>query len=995
MDRLLRLLPGERRVVAPAAAAAFASAAGLTLASSSIDALLFSRGGVDDLPLLYVFLGVTMFLATLGVSVLLGRVGRGRAFLAVPAAIAAIAAGSRILLAIGVGWIYPALWLLRGASEFLLGMAVWGLAGLVTDTRQAKRFFPLIGGAAVMGQVLGGLATRPLAGWLGAENLILVWLGTLALVVALGRTLVMAAGASVRPQRRRRPSAVAEMRDGLRQALRSPLLRWMSVGSVLFSLLFFSLYLPFSRAAVARYPRPDDLAGFLGLFLGVSTAVTLVLSLLVMNRLLSRLGIPTVMMVLPVLYLAAFGVLTVASTFTILLVFRFAQVVWLQGGATSAWEAVINTVPGDRRDRMRAFLYGGPTQVGTVLAGIVTMVGERSLSPRILYAIGLVAAAAATYAMWRVRRAYAEELVIALREGRPNVFGGAPGADEPFGSVRADRAAAAVAVAAIADPDVGVRRGAAELLGGLETPDATAALVRGVHDEDPEVRATALRSLARAQAFSASDEIPDRLSDAVPEVRLAALEALGALRADRSRARALLSDPDGLVRAQAAAILLEDAGAVSSASPRSGGMEGDAEAEAVLVRLTGSPHAEARVAAHRALAASRSPEAVELARAALTDPAASVRAEAARTMAERDPIEGVDELLAIVDGGGEVLEAAGEAMRRAPERSAATVRHLAEVSASRALESRRLRDSIDGEADARLTMLRDSLSTDSQRHAVTAIRAAALLRGGGAISTALESLTADDPAQRANALEVIETMGDHELMRPLLALWESGRWAVGHPDWRERLLRDPDEWIRTCAAWATEPLDAPVADGSTIDIPADVPGGTEDEAEDEAEDQGGVPVTETLATLPLMERVLFLRRVPLFTDLPPQDLVPIASIASEQSFADADTIAEQGEPGDEMHIIVSGYVLVILRESGGHQQVLAVRAAGDVIGEMAVITGGVRMASLAAKGTVRLLSIGRRPFEAMLRERPETALALMRVLCQRLADRDATAAPVT
>ncbi|MGH3928130.1 MAG: cyclic nucleotide-binding domain-containing protein, partial [Pseudonocardiaceae bacterium] len=152
------------------------------------------------------------------------------------------------------------------------------------------------------------------------------------------------------------------------------------------------------------------------------------------------------------------------------------------------------------------------------------------------------------------------------------------------------------------------------------------------------------------------------------------------------------------------------------------------------------------------------------------------------------------------------------------------------------------------------------------------------------------------------------------------------------------------------------------------------------------------PVTETLATLPLMERVLFLRRVPLFTDLPPQDLVPIASIASEQSFGDADTIAEQGEPGDEMHIIISGYVLVILREPGGHQQVLAVRAAGDVIGEMAVITGGVRMASLAAKGTVRLLSIGRRPFEAMLRERPETSLALMRVLCQRLADRDVTVA---
>ncbi len=147
-------------------------------------------------------------------------------------------------------------------------------------------------------------------------------------------------------------------------------------------------------------------------------------------------------------------------------------------------------------------------------------------------------------------------------------------------------------------------------------------------------------------------------------------------------------------------------------------------------------------------------------------------------------------------------------------------------------------------------------------------------------------------------------------------------------------------------------------------------------------------MTQTLATLPLLERVLFLRKVPLFTDLPPQDLKPIAAIATEHSYADADTIAEQGAPGHEMHIIVSGYVMVILREPNGHQEVIAVRSEGEVIGEMAVITSAPRMASLAAKGPVRLLTIGRRDFEALLRERPETSLALMRVLCQRIADRE-------
>ena len=139
------------------------------------------------------------------------------------------------------------------------------------------------------------------------------------------------------------------------------------------------------------------------------------------------------------------------------------------------------------------------------------------------------------------------------------MFGGTPGAGEPFGLARADRAAASVAVGAMNDPDVGVRRVAAEILGDFDTPDAVPALIRGVDDDDPEVRATALRSLARTEAFAASDAVPERLSDPVPEVRLAALEALDALRADRSRARSLLADPDGLVRARAAGILLKDA----------------------------------------------------------------------------------------------------------------------------------------------------------------------------------------------------------------------------------------------------------------------------------------------------------------------------------------------------------------------------------------------------------------------------------------------------
>lgn len=158
-------------------------------------------------------------------------------------------------------------------------------------------------------------------------------------------------------------------------------------------------------------------------------------------------------------------------------------------------------------------------------------------------------------------------------------------------------------------------------------------------------------------------------------------------------------------------------------------------------------------------------------------------------------------------------------------------------------------------------------------------------------------------------------------------------------------------------------------------------------------------MTRTLATLSPMERVLFLRKVPLFATLPPPDLEPIAHIAQEHAYLDGTTIAEQGEPGDAMHIIVSGEVSVVVHagadaDAGSGEHVVAVRSSGDVVGEMAVITSEPRMAALVALGNVRVLSIERRQFESILRERPETSLAVIKVLCRRLTESQAPAAEV-
>ncbi len=953
------------------------------IGGSGIEALFFAQYGVSKLPAMYLALGVTMFVVTVAFGALLGRLGRGRACLSIPIVLALVAVLGRMALAADIAWITQALWLLQGAAQFLVSLAVWGLAGLVTDTRQAKRFFPLIGAGGVLGYVLGGLVTTPLASWIGSPNLLLVWVVTLVAVAILGARLLAIGGvAQPGPGRHRRDAGpIEQLARGFRYARGSALMRWMSLGSILFSLLFFSLYLPFSRAATDRYPDPDQLAGFFGLFFGVSTGVAFLLSLLVTNRLLSRFGVPTVLLVLPLLYVVAFGVLTIDASFATLALFRFIQVAWLSGGALSSWEAVINTVPTDRRDQTRAFLYGGPTQVGTVLAGVIALVGT-SLSPTMLFGVGLASAVIATVAMIGVRRAYPRELVKALREGRPHVFDAAPVGGASLGFTRADHTTLVAARDALADPDARVRRVAAHLLGDLGPQDAEELLISCLRDDDAGVRANAIASLARSGSMQALPAILGCADDPDTSVRRATVEAVTALgTTDESAAailRSLVHDADLIVRTRAAAALVTR------------GL--DPSAITTLRELARSDADEVRSSALRSMRGLHAPGLVDVALEGMSDPVAAVRAEAAWALASLDPDRALDPLVeALADEQPLVRAAVAHALGTigppavgavagsltAPNRRdgalialehlpldghADEVHELAVTMVRQAVESHRLGTAIDVGADPRLALLRDSLLSRSEHQAILGLRAASVLGGGSAMSVALENLSVTDVAQRANALEVIESVGARELVRPLLSMWDGSPPTIDPGMLIERLRNDPDDWIRACTELALplEPDGPPRPEGATM--------------------------TRTLATLSPMERVLFLRDVPLFSALPPPDLQPIAAIADEHAYRDGETIVEQGEAGDAMHIIVSGEVSVVVREPSGHERVVAVRRSGDVVGEMAVITNEPRIATLMTRGDVRVLSIARPQFESILRERPETAIGVIRVLSQRLAE---------
>ena len=942
---ILRIRPGEGRMVGSVVGLLFVASAGLTIGESGVNALFFERIGPDALPVMYLAQGVTGLVAMLVLTGSLARFDRRRAYVVMPALLAAVVVVERAVVATDVTWIYRVLWLTVAVATLVQSVYLWGAAGAVTDTRRAKRLFPLFGSGAILGSVVGGLLTGPLAATIGVRNLLLVWAACLVGACVLGAgVLGLRRHVRVVARRARRRSSVRrDLAQGLSFVRRSPLLMWMTAAGVLFSVLFYSLFLPFAQAATARYPDPEALAGFLGIFGAGVTIVAFLISILFANRLLAWLGAAAVILVLPVLYGGSFGILLASSALTTLVVTRAVVMVWLQGVASPAWETLINVVPEVRRDQVRAFITGGPSQTGTAIAGLLTLAGQQALSPKLLSVIGLAVAGLTIWVAWRIRRSYTGALVDALRAGRPSVFEGRPVQGTPV-VLELDATAMGLALEASHDADPRVRRLGVELLAASDDPRARVELEDRATDEDAMVRALAIEGLTGSEAIE-GPVLAAALRDEEAVVRLSAVEAL----ADRSpdtlvadRLGPLEADRDPGVAAAACVALL-------GGPSRPGAIER-------LSRLLADDGTEVRVEVVRRLRRADPDDAVKFASPMLEDPSPAVRAEALRALASAAPEVALSPALAALEGPDVSLrDVALEALRRLDLRQNVTaIERLARTRASLAHQDLMLTAAIPPER-AETELLRTAVLERGRSHAVVALSAISLVsRDGDAIRAALDNLRATEPGQLANALETLEVTEHRSLAAPLLPLWEqTANTTAPREDWIELVAQDPDPLIRSCVELVR------------------------------TTDQRGEAMARSRTTMSPMERVLALRTIPLFQDLSTVDLRRLADLAEERAFADGEVISSEGEIGDELHLVLAGTVAVT-RGGTGSAATVARRGPGEVVGEMSIITRNPRVASLVAEGDVRTIRIGRQEFESMIRERPDVSLAMMRVLAERL-----------
>ncbi|MBN1658814.1 MAG: cyclic nucleotide-binding domain-containing protein [Anaerolineae bacterium] len=146
-------------------------------------------------------------------------------------------------------------------------------------------------------------------------------------------------------------------------------------------------------------------------------------------------------------------------------------------------------------------------------------------------------------------------------------------------------------------------------------------------------------------------------------------------------------------------------------------------------------------------------------------------------------------------------------------------------------------------------------------------------------------------------------------------------------------------------------------------------------------------LTQRLATLDKRFTESHLRGLKLLAGLSPSQLDDVSRRLKPARSRQGEAVVREGEPGHEMFFIESGRVRV-LRQTDTGIAALAELGAGDLFGEMALLTGSPRSATVTAISDVNLWLLSQADFEALVTAYPNLALALSRLLSERLHSTD-------
>lgn len=131
--------------------------------------------------------------------------------------------------------------------------------------------------------------------------------------------------------------------------------------------------------------------------------------------------------------------------------------------------------------------------------------------------------------------------------------------------------------------------------------------------------------------------------------------------------------------------------------------------------------------------------------------------------------------------------------------------------------------------------------------------------------------------------------------------------------------------------------------------------------------------------LTVIEKVIFLQNVDVFTEVPTEDLAYLAAIADEVDVAEGDNIYAQDEPSDALYLVLEGKVR--LHRDGRD---ITIAESKEAFGTWALFDEAPRVVTATAMGDSRLLRIDREDFFDLLADHMQITQAVFKTVVGRL-----------
>lgn len=576
---------GERRRSALLFLYLFLASAVFILGRTVRDTLFLSRYSLAALPWMFVLYGVVSAIVAVAYGRFADRLPRHVGTAGTVALGGATYLLTWGLVRLGIAWIYPVFYVWSEVVANLLIVQFWTLANDLHDARAAKRLFPIIGSARVLGVVVVGTSTGAIVRRLGTPQLLFVLVAMMIVLAGIARAL----------RREPRVSAPTTTRGPAPKVFGSPYVRALAA---LVLLTFMSLTVgdyQFKAIARATY-REDALAQFFALFYAATGVVSFLFQVFVTPRILGRFGVGYGMALMPVVFGAASAILVGVPVLPVATVMKFADNGLQYTIHETSLQALYVPFPARVKARTRALLDVAVKPLAYGAGGLLLVALSSRLAVRELSIVTSVIVVVWLGLVPVVRRLYQRTLAHTLSALGPMAI-----EEEPY----IDSAGRAALAGMLESPDARLVLLALEHLGGDPRAARPEVVPKLLEHSDPRVRAAALRVLP-ADSPVPEATLEARLHDPSAEVRAACARRLSRTQGDEAveALRGLLDDPDDDVRTAACAGLMRSCGVEGSlvGAARLGALlEGTPEARVEAAQLLGEVGRDAYIPLRRLL----------------------------------------------------------------------------------------------------------------------------------------------------------------------------------------------------------------------------------------------------------------------------------------------------------------------------------------------------------------------------------------------------------